>query len=113
MNDRRKELKAQYKERKIIGGVYRIINTKNGRFYLNKTTNMEGSHNQFLNSYSTGICTHPCLVKEWNSFGKEAFTFEVLESWEKDAVQSDHEFANDLQELFEIWDEKLPGHNRY
>lgn len=113
MNDRKKQLKAQYKERKIIGGVYRIINQKNGRFFLNKTEDLQGSQNWFLSCCTTGICTHPRLVKEWNEYGKESFAFEVLETWEKDTAQSEHEFENDLKELFEIWNDKLPQDHRY
>lgn len=113
MNDRKKQLKAQYKERKVIGGVYRIINQKNGRFYLSKTEDLQGSRNWFLSCCTNGICTHPRLVKEWNEYGKDAFEFEVLEIWEKDAAQSESEFQTDLKELFEIWNSKLVRENRY
>lgn len=113
MNDRQKQLKAQYKERKVTGGVYRIINQKNGRFYLNKTEDLQGSHNWFLSCYTSGTCTHPRLVKEWSEYGKESFAFEVLESWEKDATQTDSEFKNDLKELLKIWNDKLLQENRY
>lgn len=113
MNDRKKQLKAQYKERKIIGGVYRILNQRSGRFYLNKTEDLQGTHNWFLSCCTTGICTHPRLVKEWNEYGKEPFTFEVLETWEKDVSQSADEFNADLKELLEIWNNKLPHENRY
>lgn len=113
MSDRKKQLKTQYKERKIIGGVYRITNQKNGRFYLNKTADLQGSHNWFSGCCTTGICTHPRLAKEWNEYGKDSFAFEVLETWEKDAAQTDLEFENDLKELLEIWNEKLKQNNRY
>lgn len=33
MSDRKKQLKAQYKKRKVIGDVYRIINQKEGHVY--------------------------------------------------------------------------------
>ncbi|NLO86197.1 MAG: GIY-YIG nuclease family protein [Clostridiales bacterium] len=113
MGNRRKELKAQYKQRKVTGGIYRITNQRNGRFYLSQTTDMQGTHNWFLSCCASALCTHPCLVREWDSYGKEAFVFEALETWEKDAEQSNGEFASDLQELFEIWDSKLPQDNRY
>ena len=113
MDEKRKLLKAQYKERKIIGGIYRIVNQKNGKFYLNKTANLQGSQNSFKSCYATGTCTHPRLVKEWNEYGQDSFVFEVLETWEKDATQTDEEFRKDLEELLEIWDDKLPKENRY
>lgn len=113
MNERRKLLKAQYKERKQVGGVWRVLNIENGRFYLDKTLDIQGSHNWFLNCCTTGICTHPHLAKEWASCGKDAYVFEVLETWEKDEKQSDLEFKNDIGDLYEIWDEKLPRENRY
>ncbi len=113
MNERRKQLLEQYKERKIMGGIYRILNTTNGRFYLDKTKDMQGANNLFQNSYATGMCTHPRLARAWKEYGKEAFIFEVLEYWEKDAEQTEGEFEKDLAELYEIWDAKLPRENRY
>lgn len=113
MNDRQKQLKSQYKERAVVGGIYRVINQQNGRFFLNKTANLQGSHNSFLSCCNSGLCTHPRLVKEWSEYGKEAFAFEVLETWEKDAAQTDREFQDDLKELLAIWNDKLPSENRY
>lgn len=113
MNDRRKELIKQYKERKIVGGIYRIMNTVNGQFYLNKTKDMQGAKNMFQSYYAMGMCAHPRLAKAWKEYGEEAFTFEVLEYWEKDAEQTECEFEKDLAELYEIWDAKLPRENRY
>lgn len=113
MDERRKLLKSQYKERKVIGAIYRILNKKNGRFYLNKTADLSGAQNSFKSCYTTGTCTNPRLAKEWSEYGQGSFEFEVLETWEKDATQTDEEFRNDLKELLEIWDEKLPKENRY
>lgn len=113
MDERRKLLKLQYKERKVVGAIYRILNQKNGKFYLSKTADLPGAQNSFKSCYRDGECTHPRLVKEWNEYGGDAFVFEVLETWEQGAEQTYEEFRRDLQDLLEIWDEKLPKENRY
>jgi hypothetical protein len=46
------------------------------------------------------------MLKDWKTFGKEAFSFEVLEELEKKESQSDREFKEDLATLLEIWNEK-------
>lgn len=111
--NRRKELQELYKNRKVIGGVYRIINRENGRFMLQQTTNINAAHNAFEGFIKTDNCTHPRLIKDWKQYGKEAFAIEDLDTIEKKETQTNAEFDNDLQTLFEMWDEKLEAGNRY
>ena len=106
-SQKKKELIAGYKERKISGGVYMITNTKTGMRLLAAETNLEGSKNKFDFCIKTNLCSYPKLQEEWKRYGAQAFTFEVLEELKKDETQTDREFAQDIGALFELWQERL------
>jgi len=112
MNDR-KELKQAYKERKITGGVFIIKNNINGRILLDSAINIIGSKNRFDFSKATGSCVNLKLASDWKEFGKDAFTFEILEEIEKKEDQTEKDFGEDVKLLEEIWMEKLEGREFY
>ena len=103
----RKKILAAYKQRKIIGGVYAINNTVNGKILLVQTSDIEGSKNRFEFSKKTNSCISFQLQKDWKTFGAEAFSFEVLEKLEKKDTQTLKEFQEDLRVLYNILLEKM------
>jgi len=112
----KKELRERYKSRKVVGGVYRIVNTQNGCFYLQSTDDMQSVHNLFAFSKKTGNSTFPPippLRRDWEEYGQEAFQVEELELLEKTPEQTTREFQEDLKVLLELWSEKLPLEGRY
>jgi len=112
-NDKRKELKEQYKGQKVLGGVYGIRNTVNGKLLFGATTDLQGRKNRFDFAQSTGTCIDLKLQKDWERQGGEGFAFEVLEDLEKGEAQTDAEFKADIELLKEIWLEKLAGQDLY
>ncbi|MEW5920577.1 MAG: GIY-YIG nuclease family protein [Bacillota bacterium] len=106
-NDRRKALLLAYKDRKVFGGVYKITNTSNNRFWLNTAISVQGDKKRFEFSQKTNSCVFPSLQKDWNEYGAEAFVFEILEEIEIKNTQTTREFKEDLKVLGEIWREKL------
>jgi hypothetical protein len=110
---RRKELQEQYKARKITGGIFRILNRENDRFYLRSTDDMHSTREGFQKWKDFHTCSHPSLVKDWQRCGADAFRLEELDLLEKGDSQTREEFAADLKALLELWDEKLPKDNRY
>jgi hypothetical protein len=74
-----KEKLQEYKERKQIGGVYAIKNSINGKILLLSTADLKGIKNRFEFSIATNNCINHKLQKDWNEFGKNVFSFEVLE----------------------------------
>lgn len=111
--DRRKELKEQYKLRKIVGAVYRIVNKENGRFYLRSTDDIKATRNLIGGWNIFGSCSLPPIQEDWKKFGSEAFYLEELDLLEKTELQTTAEFRSDLHTLLEMWSEKLPQENRY
>ncbi|MDI3536837.1 MAG: hypothetical protein PWR12_1691 [Eubacteriaceae bacterium] len=102
--ERKKALKENYKNKSIVGGIYGIRCGE--KVWLKSTKGLEGQKNRFAFSVSTDSCPEPAMLKDWKTFGKEAFSFEVLEELEKKESQSDREFKEDLATLLEIWNEK-------
>lgn len=105
--ERRKELISKYKNRKISGGVYRIVNTVSGKYLLKNAVDLKGSKNLFDFSVQTDMCPDFKVQKDWKQYGSKAFTFEVLEEIEINEDQSPQEFKEDLKALEELWREKL------
>lgn len=111
--DRRKTLISEYKQRKIIGGVYRVANTHNGMYLLDCALNLMAKQNAFNFMVSSGSCFHHKLKKDWVAYGSKAFSFEILETLEKKKEQSQDAFIDDLKVLTQFWSEKLDSSKRY
>jgi len=103
----KKDIQAAYRERKVVGGIYAIKNAVNGKIFLAGTTDMNGMKNRFAFSRQTGGCFNLKLKKDWDEFGKEAFTFEVLEELDQNELQTAKEFKADIKTLEEMWLEKF------
>ncbi len=99
----KKEIKEQYKNRRFIGGVYSIKCDGNGREWIKSTTDLEGQSNRFNFFVTTNTCPEPAMRSEWEQFGAGAFSFSVLEKLEKGETQTNKEFAEDIQALYEMW----------
>jgi len=109
----KKELKEQYKNRKIIGGIYTIKNKHTGKRFLDATVNLQGIKNRFEFSKRNKTCIYHKLKEDWTEGGPEIFEFEVLEEITQGETQTDAEFKEDVALLKEIWLEKLSGQELY
>lgn len=112
--DRKKELKQQYKETPIEAGVYQIKNMKNNKIMVGSAKNLKSLNGMKFMLENNGYTTNKELQEEWNQFGKEAFTFDILEKLKK----NDDPYFNEkeaLEKLEEKWIEKLQpfGENGY
>ena len=109
----KKELKAEYREQKITGGIICVKNTQNGRLLIESTPDIQGSVNRFEFAKKTGSCVSMKLQKDWIPANAPPFVIEVLEELEKGPAQTDAEFKADLLALKEMWLEKLDGSDFY
>lgn len=110
---RKKELRDQFKSRRVTGGIYRIINTETGKFYLQCTDDFKATHNWFESCRMFGHCSLPPIQEDWKKYGMDAFQIEELDHLEKPEEQTHAEFMADLRVLRDMWEEKLPRDNRY
>ena len=106
---RRKELSGEYLQAATEGGVYRIVNSRNGRFLLGSTRNLAGIRNRFEFTRSTQAAEafEVRLREDARRFGPAAFSFEVLDTIEIKADQPDAEAFEDLATLEALWSDKL------
>lgn len=102
----KKTLKAQYKNRIVIGGVFCIRCEAAQAAWLRSTTDMQGSQNRFAFSVLTNCSPEVCMTAAWKQYGASAFSFEVLETLEKKDDQTEREFSDDIGVLYELWAEK-------
>jgi len=111
--DRRKTLITEYKQRKIIGGIYRITNTRNGMYLLDYATNIQAKQNAFEFMSLSDSCFDYRLKKDRDAFGIKVFSFEILERIERKKEQTQEQFTDDLKMLAQLWSEKLDPSKRY
>ncbi len=93
--DRKKELKHQYKEIPIEAGVYQIKNEKNNKIFIGSTRNFKNLNGKKFMLETNGFVPNKQLQKEWNEFGKDAFTFTILEKLKK----KDEPYFNEKEAL--------------
>lgn len=102
---RKKELKLEAKEVKTIAGVYQIKNTKNGKIFVESLPNLKSIEGRkFSLKYDSFMNKE--LQKDWNMYGEEAFTFEVLEEVDEEKLGT-MDKKKYLKKLEEKWLEKL------
>lgn len=105
----KKEIKDQYKNRTLVGGVYSITCNGSGRVWIKSTNDLEGQINKFNFFVSTNFCPEPTMRTDWNQYGADAFSFSILEKLEKGETQTDKEFSDDIRALYEMWLEDNNG----
>lgn len=105
--NRRKELIAQYKLTKKPMGLFIIRSNVNNRCYIEGTQDLKGRMNGTKVRLEAGIHPNQELQKEWQEFGSENFTIEILDHLEYDKDESKTDYKADLDFLKMIWEEKL------
>ena len=102
----KKELKEHYKSRNVIGGIYCVKCSGNGRTWLKSTKDIVGQKNRYEFFITTNSCPEPGMRSEWDRYGAGSFSFTVLEEIIKTETQTDREFTDDISILLEMWIEK-------
>lgn len=104
--DSKADAKRQYKENPPQAGVYKIANTANGKVFLGKAMNARGKLNGQKAQLRWGSHPHKTMQEDWNRFGAESFTFEVVD-YLPPGVDPGQDMEKDLDELFRLWLDKL------
>ena len=109
---RRKAAEA-YKNRKRDAGVYRIVNTVTGKFFLFAAPDVHGTQSHFAFCVATNCAPKYPLAADWKKYGVNAFQLEILGTTLQGDDQTDKEFRAELDELCALYDEELGRENRY
>jgi hypothetical protein len=100
--DRRKEAIKEYKARKLLGCVYKITNTVNGKYLIGHAANLNSVRNRFQLAVKTGGAVDPRVRKDWEELGAQAFELEILEELEQREGQTEAQFNEDLKALEQL-----------
>lgn len=103
--NRKEELKQLYKETKVDAGIFQIKNTKNQKIFIASTRNLKTINGQQF-MLKMGSHINKSLQADWNEFGEDAFTIEVLEIL-KEKEDGYFDAKDALKKLEEKWVEKL------
>lgn len=65
--------------RKVICGVYQILNNKNGKFYIGSSNSINQRWYEHRRTLNKGEHFNPILQAAWIKYGSEAFSLIILE----------------------------------
>ena len=99
----KKELKAEYKQKKPVAGVFQLKSMKNGMILIEASTNIPSKWNRHRTELRFGSHRNKKLQNDWNEFGEANFIFSVLSELE---IKEDESFDLNsevklLQEMIE------------
>lgn len=104
--DRKKELICAYKETPTPMGVYQIKNLKNGKIFIGSHTNIPGKINSNRFQLTHGSHLNKELLRDWQQYGADAFTFDTLELIDPAKVPREN-WREAVAALEEKWLDKL------
>ena len=102
----RKELQRQYKETRRPMGVFRVRNTRSGRWFLGASPDVPAMLNRQRFQLDAGSHPNPELQRDWRELGAEAFAFETLDLLTP-PEEPGYAPQDDLRTLEGLWREKL------
>jgi len=104
--DKRKAMKAEYKQTLRPMGVFQVKNLINGKVFIIGSLNIDGKINGTKFQLEMGSHMNKGLQHDWDECGADNFVFEVLELVEPDEG-SLPDYAEDIKVLEGLWLEKV------
>lgn len=106
IKQKQRALKQAYKETPPQMGILKIQNKQNGKVFLITSRNIPGSINSAQFQLKNGVHRNPALQKDWQEYGADNFSFEVLEQLKPDEVLPE-DIKEELLLLEEKWLEEF------
>lgn len=98
---RRVLLRREYEERPKQAGVFRILNTVNGRVWLGSALDLRAPLNRVAFELDMAMCPNADLKRDLERYGRDSFAIETLET-----VQIRDEPGFDPKRELEILEQK-------
>ncbi|MFT8243300.1 GIY-YIG nuclease family protein [Roseomonas sp. BN140053] len=77
---------SAYKERKVEGGIYAVRCATSGDVWVGSAPDLSTIRNRLWFTLRQGTHPHRSLQSTWNAHGAEAFSFEVVERLDEEAI---------------------------
>jgi hypothetical protein len=106
-NNRKKELKLEYKEMKHPMGIFIIRSNSELKCFIETAQNLKARMNSAKVKLQGGMHPYLELQKAWKEKGEANFTMEILEYLEYDEDEAKTDYSEELTLLQMIWEEKL------
>jgi hypothetical protein len=100
--DRRKGLTLAYQQTPRPMGVFQWTNTVTGKMYVAGSPNLDGVRNRDLFELRMGVSRNAELQRDWNEYGEQAFTFDVLERI-KPKEDLKHNYTKEIEAMELEW----------
>jgi hypothetical protein len=104
-HEERKAALAAYKERKVVGGVYRIVCQPTGAAWVGQWSDLATIQTRLWFMLRQGANISASLLAAWRAHGEANFSFDVLEEIEGD--ESAYVRTALLKERAAFWRKKL------
>lgn len=101
-----KEAKKKFKQYTAPMGLFQIRNLTNGKIFIVGAANLPGQMNSLRFQLKNNLHMNRILQEDFSRLGEERFVFEELDRLEPKSDPG-YDPAPDLQELEEMWLEKL------
>ena len=113
--NRRKELTSDYKQTRREAGVYRLLNSVNGKSLIGSSLDLASVKSKLdfaRTTNSTGVLGYQ-LKPDMQQFGVDAFELEILEVLAVTPEMTDAQIRSDLATLEELWRERYEPDSLY
>ena len=112
---RRRELLADYKQAGPEAGVYRVVNSGNGKMLVGWSLNLASELNKLAFSKTTRMGTglDHRLTADVRAFGIDAFSIEILEKFEPRPDMTTAQIREELATMAELWRESYDAALQY
>lgn len=112
MNSENKTLREEYKREEKTAGIFRVVNNVTGTVFLGSALNLHGPLNRIEFLLKIGSHSNPRLQEDFQRYGRENFTFEVVEQIEPSAAP-DFDLESELERLEARYEAGLDRGNCY
>lgn len=94
-------------------GIFIIRSKLSNKYYMEATQDLKSKMNRSIFQLKWGNHPNKELQKDWNEFGEDNFTIEILDTLEYDKDESKTDYTEDLTLMQMVWEEKLQNMSLY
>lgn len=106
MEKKNRQLKKEYQQNPPPMGVFLVRNMVNDKVFVGVSQDLHGIINRYRFQLAHGKHPNARLQKDWNEFGSESFTFEILDQLPAQG-EPQADYRKELEFLEDLWLDQL------